>query len=298
MMRSLIAIATLVFLASCTETPSKPTTSGGSSSGSGKIVTATPEESLECDGDLILEPHLPEECIPPEPVVQGPVVPHEPDPIVGTYRLFTTESDGYYNSKHGQYVFRIFPDNRAGADGWDDFYHWEREGEVYKFSAQVDTPGYQPYWHATLRYQSVAGEPHLIVTAYRRWPNGGSYPLWPSESLKISSDPSHQFDFYKVECHYNSKKKCQALRRDADGEYVKGGPRGTAVLKDIQPGWTCTNVGRRSYMGYQGRITPEFLFGDAPNWGDTLEECESRCEQALLNRFETVGEGNCSDYQG
>ena len=54
----------LLLLVSCAETPSKPTTSGGASSGSGKVVTATPEEPYECDSDLILEPHLPEECIP------------------------------------------------------------------------------------------------------------------------------------------------------------------------------------------------------------------------------------------
>jgi hypothetical protein len=77
-MRSLIVITALLLLASCAESPTKPTTSGGSSSGSGKIVTATPEEPYECDSDLILEPHLPEECIPPEPpepVVQKPVEP-------------------------------------------------------------------------------------------------------------------------------------------------------------------------------------------------------------------------------
>ena len=45
-MRTLIAIAALVLLASCADSPSKPTTSGGSSSGSGKIVTATPKETF------------------------------------------------------------------------------------------------------------------------------------------------------------------------------------------------------------------------------------------------------------
>jgi hypothetical protein len=43
-MRTLIAIAALVLLASCADSPSKPNTSGGSSSGSRKIVTATPKE--------------------------------------------------------------------------------------------------------------------------------------------------------------------------------------------------------------------------------------------------------------
>ena len=74
--RLLIAIAALVLLASCAETPSKPTSTGGSSSGSGKVVTATPEEPYECNDDLILPDHQPEECRkpePPEPVVQMPV---------------------------------------------------------------------------------------------------------------------------------------------------------------------------------------------------------------------------------
>ena len=102
MTKPLIAIAALVLLASCAETPSQPT-SGGSGSGSGKIVTATPEETLDCDDDLILEPHLPEECIPPQPT--EPVKPPKPDSIVGTYRVYFNEAPQKTD------VLRIYPDN-------------------------------------------------------------------------------------------------------------------------------------------------------------------------------------------
>ena len=248
-------------------------------------------ELIECNDGLYVPAHLPEECIPREPV--EPAKSPKRDPIIGTYRLFTTKSDGHHNSKHSQYVFRVFPNKKAGADGWNDYFRWEREGEVYKFYTRGNGPdgltAYK-YLEATLKYQSVAGEPHLIVLEHR------PYRFWPSEGIKVSSDPSHKFDFYKVICHYNSKKKCHLYKRDVDGEYVRGGPSGHSLLEDPQPGWTCKNVGRESYLGYQGRLRVNFLYGDAPDWGDTLAECESRCEKALLNHFETVGEGNCSDY--
>ena len=292
--KSLTALAALVLLASCAETPSTPTTSGGTGSGSGKVVTATPEEPFDCDDDLILEPHLPEECIPPEPV--KPAEPPKPDPIVGTYRVFTTESDGYWNSKHGQYVFRIYPNNRASKNGRNDFYRWEREGEVYKFFVRRGGPGsataYDRYSGA-MKYQSIAGEPHLITIDHL------GQQLWPSEGLKISTDPSHQFDFYKVVCRYRRDKTCFRIKRDAEGKNMYKAGRVDGIQKHVWiqeplPGWSCMNIGR-----YRGSYLTNYpIFGDATDWGDTLAECESRCEQALLNQFETVGEGNCSDFRG
>jgi len=281
-MRTLIAVAALVLLAGCAESPTTPTTSGGTSSGSGKIVTATPEEPFECNSDLILEPHLPEECIPPEPVVQKPVEPPKPDPIVGTYKNFRTKPSVLVN------VFRVYQDNGAGFNSGID-YRWERDGNVYRFYPKGRGREKQRF---VLKYQSIRGEPNILTVPDAN----SSWQDLTTEGLKLSDNPEYQFDLYKVQC----RGRCFTQRKDSEGNYLyqpklKGGWR----LKQLDPlpGWKCFNVGRRlndethyySAYGY---------YGDAPNTADSLVECEAICEQALLNKFETVGEGNCSDYQG
>ena len=173
-MRTVIAIAALGFLTSCAETPSKPTTSGGSSSGSGKIVTATPEEPFDCDDDLILEPHLPEECIPPEPPEPvKPAEPPKPDPIVGTYQLFYP---GYPTS---EWVIRIYPNGTSNSGVL-----WERHGDHYRFflrSKPTETA-------FRLTYSHVRGEPNISTTSDSKWT--------AFEGIKKSSDPKFKFDFY------------------------------------------------------------------------------------------------------
>lgn len=227
---------------------------------------------------------------PGEVVAKSP----ENDPIIGTYRMFTTESDGFWNSKHSQYVMRIFPNNRASKNGRNDFYRWEREGELYKFYVRRGGPGSPTAYDrfsGTMKYQSIVGKPHLITMDHV------GHPGWPSESLKISTDPSHQFDLYKVACSYTSKNKCFKTQRDAEGKpfYKSGKVEGNnkhVWIQDALPGWSCMNIGR-----YRGSYSTNYpIYGDAPDWGDTLAQCESRCEQALLNQFETVGEGNCANF--
>ena len=284
MMKSLIASAALALLVSCAETPSKPTTSGGSSSGSGKVVTATPEDPYECDDDLILEPHLPEECIPPEPpepVVQKPVEPPKPDPIVGTYKNFRTKPSVLVN------VFRVYQDNGAGFGSRID-YRWERDGNVYRFFPKGGGREKQRF---VLKYQSIRGEPNILTVPDAN----SSWQDLTTEGLKLSDNPKYQFDLYQVQC----RGRCEIQRKDAKGNYLyQPKPKNGWRLKQLDPlpGWKCFNVGRRlnderTYWSAYG------YYRDAPITADSLAECEAICEQALLNRFETVGEGNCSDYE-
>ena len=239
----------------------------------------------DCNGNLYLPGHEPEECIPeepPEPVVQKPVEPPKPDPIVGTYKNFRTKPSVLVN------VFRVYQDNGAGFNSGID-YRWERDGNVYRFYPKGRGREKQRF---VLKYQSIRGEPNILTVPDAN----SSWQDLTTEGLKLSDNPEYQFDLYKVQC----RGRCFTQRKDSEGNYLyqpklKGGWR----LKQLDPlpGWKCFNVGRRlndethyySAYGY---------YGDAPNTADSLVECEAICEQALLNKFETVGEGNCSDYQG
>ena len=271
----------VVLLAGCAESTTKPTTSNSSGSTSGKIVTAAPEETFECDRDLILEPHLPQECIPPEPVVQKPVEPPKPDPIVGTYRMFRETPDRF------QSVFRIYADNRAGSHGQKQ-YLWEREGNIYWFLVK-NADGVTYRKHFAFEHQSIIGEPDLVSV-----PDAGSFKGLSTEGLKVSDNPQHLFDFYVVSC----EGRCSSIRKDENGKEVfheqkKPGSHWIRKVLDPQGEWKCQNVGRRL------KNTTLWIAagnnGNAPVHGDTLQECQSRCEQAMLNKFEYVGEGNCSD---
>lgn len=273
-MRTLIAIAALVLLAGCAESPTTPTTSGGTSSGSGKIVTATPEKPFECDDDLILEPHLPEECIPPEPpepVVQEPA---EPDPIIGTYKNFNI---GRF-SKGAVKVLRIYGDGFAGFDGSKEYYKWERTDGLYRFynNSRHVSSNKGKLWFV-LKYQSVRGEPNLVTIADK----DSGFRGYEAEALKVSSDPNHKFDFYKVECRqrWSGEDKCWGGHED----------------RSPRAGWSCRNVGHRLndervYWGGGGK------HASGPNYAETLEECEAICEKVVSYYLGSVGEGNCSDY--
>lgn len=193
----------LLLLVSCAETPSKPTTSGGASSGSGKVVTAAPEEPYECDSDLILEPHLPEECIPPEPpeppepVVQKPVEPPKVDPIVGTYRIYFNEAPQKTD------VLRVYSDNtlltayHAANGGWlRTQWRWKyRDGwyDVYWFNNLHNKEIYR----MSYKLQKIPGEPDLVTTdrSTNMPPDSEFYNY---EAIKVSDDPSHLFDLYEL----------------------------------------------------------------------------------------------------
>ena len=169
----------LLVLAGCAESPTKPTTTGGSSSGSGKVVTATPEDSYECDDDLILEPHQPEECIPPEPVE-----PPKPDPVIGTYRLYLNEFPGI------QKVLRIHPNHRAAIDDDMNAYRWEKRVESYNFYYDTRV-GHPEEYHFSLKLKDLEGEPD--ITAF-----GSKSRSYQFEGIRLSSDSDFLFDFYRV----------------------------------------------------------------------------------------------------
>ena len=256
----------VVLLAGCAESTTKPTTSSSSGSTSGKIVTATPEETFECERDLILEPHLPQECIPPEPVE-----PTKPDPIVGTYEVFYigTFSKGSVN------VFRVYANGWAGSNGSAKGFTWERDGELYRFYNQSPYGNKGKLWFV-YKYQSVEGEPDLITVASKQ----SGFKGFAAEALKVSSDPNYKFDFYKVQCRrkWSGEDKCWA----DDGE------------RSPRPGWSCRNVGHRLYDERVYWNASKHASG--PNYADTLIGCEEICEKVVSYYLGSVGEGNCSDY--
>ena len=248
-MRSLIAIAALVFLASCSDTPSKPTTSGGSSSGSGKIVTATPDETFECDDDLILEPHLPEECIPPEPPEPvKPAEPPEPDPIVGVYRCYSTKIKD-------EGLMRVYANGEVDPVSMD-VERWQRDGNAYHFYGDdftVDATTKKlrhlqgvKIW--STKYSSDDGEPNLTAYDYDQ-----DNPYRAVECLKKSDDPDHLFEAYQL--------------------------RGTSDQSGLRM-WACNNVGRKGTL--DGEIWSRIFLQSG--WADSLAECEALCEEKIRGR--------------
>jgi hypothetical protein len=271
MMRTLIAIVALVFLVSCADTPSKPTSTGGSSSGSGKVVTATSEDPYECDGDLILEPHLPEECIPPEPpepVVQKPVEPPKPDPIVGAYRCHNfLEQDGG--------LLRVYPNNKVDPDSMGVLTMWKKDGESYNFylRGQVYNPNKKKYVRVPpirafiATYSDAEGEPNLTAVNWEaQYPdlefndynaNGPmENPSYAVECIKRSSDPDDLFDAYE-------------LRTES--------PRKGQPPPDPNA-WVCINKGRKDK-----RVGNRFLY-KVNLWSDSLAGCEAICEEHVRGR--------------
>ena len=177
----------VVLLAGCAESTTKPTTSSSSGSTSGKIVTATPEETFECDRDLILEPHLPQECIPPEPVVQKPVELPKPDSIVGTYKVYPK-----YTKRGEILVFRIYPNNTA-IEWRNRRYRWAREGDHYLFNFnKEENRGWSLSYSFEVLQQSINGEPDLIA---KRSPEN---VMTEFEGIKVSDDPDHLFDLFRI----------------------------------------------------------------------------------------------------
>ena len=180
---SIVVVAsTLSLIAGCSTTPNPTGGKVGTPSGTGGAAPVNKEETLECDGDLILEQHLPEECIPPEP--PKPVAPPEPDPIVGTYRAY------YVDQPKTQAILRFKP------DGTLDFtsiykgqtFSWKAEDGIYA----VHESKYRDFQLLfTTRYQATTGEPE--VSTITLGPRGKAF-----EAIKLSNDPNFLFDFYKV----------------------------------------------------------------------------------------------------
>jgi len=239
----------LLLLVSCAESPSRPTTSGGSSSGSGKVVTTTPEEPYECDSDLILEPHLPEECIPPEPPEPvKPAEPPEPDPIVGVYRCYSTK-----NKSEG--LMRLYANGEVDAISMGHMERWQRDGNAYHFYGDdytVDlTTNKVRYLHGvkkwSTKYSSDDGEPNLTAYNYDQ-----ENPYKAVECLKKSDDPDYLFEAYQL-----------------TGTNDRSGGM-----------WACNNVGRKGTLDIDiwSRFFPQ------AGWADSLAECEALCAEKIRGR--------------
>jgi hypothetical protein len=191
------------------------------------------------------------------------------------------------------------PNGFAGWSGNLEFYKWERDGDLYKFFLNRPTfkSGSRP--HLVFRYQALTGEPNLILAsdAVQSWRS-----FW-GEGIKVSENPRHLFDLYRVECRNGTG--CLRLRKGPDGKDIRftrekrkpDGSSYTAYYKksDIRAGWTCQNVGRRindsrSYWTvWQSKAS-------ARDHADTFADCMKICRTALLNHFDEVGTGNCEDY--
>ena len=147
--------------------------------------------SHDCNGNLILPGHMPEECIPEkaaEPVVQKPIEPPKPDPIVGTYEVYYSRLDNIKS------IHRFYADGTATLQNDGDM-RWElRDGEYDVFQKISDS------W--SLRYslslQFIKREPNL-VSHPKRQPS-----FFRFEALKLSDDPDHQFDFYAFRIEWKS----------------------------------------------------------------------------------------------
>jgi len=188
---SIVVVAsTLSLIAGCSTTSNPTGGKVGTPSGTGETAPVTKEETFECDGDLILEPHLPEECIPPEPVVQ------EPDHIVGTYRIF------YRRIPTDQTVIRVYPDGSALTRNWgrekfarrQDEWRWEFDAgwyHVYWTPEPGKKEGYLISWLS----QSAAGEPNLVP---RRRDSAPLSEWLDYEGIKVSDDPDFEFDLFKL----------------------------------------------------------------------------------------------------
>lgn len=200
--------------------------------------------------------------------MQEPVEQSKPDPIVGTYRVFSL-------TKNYQRLLRFYPDGSAiinGAVRSSKFaLRWKKENEIYRVY-QGPSKKVRPF---AFKLQSIVGEPDLAPALT------GGY-----EGLRVSNNPNYLFDLYVVECLAKSGSE----RCGAD----------TAMGMVPRPGWTCWNIGRR--LGDRGYYRVTWVGvgnkGKSRDYADSRAECEALCEAAILNKFETIGEGNCSGYQG
>ena len=264
---AIMLVLVLGLVVGCADTSKKPTP------GHPTWCTKDPQKvphSHDCED--IMSAHLPEECKPPEPVVQKPVEPPKPDPIVGTYEVFNMGSfiKGSVN------IFRIYANGWAGMNGSAKSYTWERDGELYRFYNQMPYGNKGKLWFV-YKHQSAEGEPDLITVPSKQ----SGFKGFAAEALKVSSDPNHKFDFYKVQCRrkWPGEDKCWAGHEE----------------RSPRPGWSCRNVGHRIHderVYWNGRNK----HASGPNYADTLIGCEDICEKVVSYYLGSVGEGNCSEY--
>ena len=152
----------------------------GTSSGGGAV---TKTQGYDCNDDLILPEHRPEECSSDSQpaTVKAPEL---ADPIFGTYLLYLTEVPGK------QVVFRIHPDYRAAIDDDYDSFRWEKRGDAYNFYYDKRS-GFPEEYQFSLKIKDLEGEPD--ITAF-----GSKGRDFQFEGIKLSSDSDFLFDFYRV----------------------------------------------------------------------------------------------------
>jgi len=178
---SAAAIA-LLLLAGCSTTPDPPPSHPTWCNKDPKK-----EPHFHCNGSIYMPGHEPEECLPeepPEPVVQKPVEPPKPDPIVGTYKIF------YTGMPMKQSLLRVHSDNSAGTTGKYAEFRWSKDGDSYRFDWRQNNSGDPNSYPFSLKLQSAEGDPD-IVTVYSKsnW--------YAFEGIKVSDDSELPFDLYR-----------------------------------------------------------------------------------------------------
>lgn len=173
------AACSLAFLIGCSTPSPSPSSSPAKHPTSCNKDPKKEPHFHDCNGNIYLPGHMPEECIPEEPEV----VLQKPDPIIGTYHIF------YTTVPERQNILRIYSTNRASLGYGKDIYRWEREEDAYHF--YVNVPGKPESYKYSSEYTDLAGEPHLKTF--------GSNSGWGYfEAVKLSGDPDYLFDHFRL----------------------------------------------------------------------------------------------------
>lgn len=153
-------------------------TSGSSGTSSGTTAKVEKPDPPECNAELYLPAHMPEHCKPEEKLAaskSGSVKQKAPDPIVGTYHVYSLEDSR-------ESVLRVYPNGRAVLGYFN--YRWRYEKGAYLIS-------WGDNYRFTMKYQKARGEPELATL--------NDAPIYGQfEALKVSADPDFLFDLYKL----------------------------------------------------------------------------------------------------
>ena len=188
-------------------------------------------------------------------MVQKPVEPPKPDPIVGTYRIF------YTDTREGAVeLLRVYPDNTAALRSPEPRWKWTSGGGVYQFfyRESISKP-----WLAmfSVKRLSLEGEPDLVTTKFtKNYTTSGNF-----EAIKLAKNPDLLLDHYVI------------------------GTYGGSGYGDFY----CVNIGRKqevhqSWNGY----APFFKVSDS-YFADSLEDCEADCRAIIVEQYGSVGDRTC-----
>ena len=164
-----LVLSCLLCIYGLTGCASRETASGGQAA----------SDLIDCNDELYMPAHLPEECTPPE---QAPVTAEKPDPIVGTYM-------GYINDLARTRILRVWADGTAGSGYGRSSLTWKKIGDKYSFYYVSEDGEVREYPNWSTRYRDAAGLPNII--------SFGSKQQWRMfEANKLSDNPNHLFDHY------------------------------------------------------------------------------------------------------